>query len=196
MYRVLGYWTVYCTQSGGVHIFQNTKVTCILLYNLGGCLYFPLKHKSAMYTFVQQRGGGGWDPNHKSMYKCAYMYVHLSLSPPPPPPPAWANVNVLRFFSMLYHELLFVSYVGSLFSYYWYQLHSQFISTWYLRRAIRFHYKYRGQWSSSQWRNDRPCYPCHAGGRHLRGAAYYQTYSFLNEKSFDKVAKCTISRPT
>ena len=38
-----------------------------------------------MYTFVQQRGGGSRrDPNHKSMYKCAYMYVHLSLSPPPP----------------------------------------------------------------------------------------------------------------
>ena len=35
-----------------------------------------------------------------------------------------------------------------------------------------------------------------AGGRHLRGAAYYQTYSFLNEKSSDKVAKCTICRPT
>ena len=51
----------------------------------GGCLYFPLKHKSAMYTFVQQRGGGSRrDPNHKSMYKCAYMYVHLSLSPPRP----------------------------------------------------------------------------------------------------------------
>ena len=51
----------------------------------GGCLYFPLKHKSAMYTFVQQRGGGSRrDPNHKSMYKCAYMYVHLSLSPPVP----------------------------------------------------------------------------------------------------------------
>ena len=34
-----------------------------------------------MYTFVQQRGGGSRrDPNHKSMYKCAYMYVHLSLS--------------------------------------------------------------------------------------------------------------------
>ena len=47
-----------------------------------------------------------------------------------------------------------------------------------------------------QWRNDRPCYPCYAGGRHLRGAAYYQTYRFLNEKSFDKVAKCSISRPT
>ena len=48
----------------------------------------------------------------------------------------------------------------------------------------------------NQWRNDRPCYPCYAGGRHLRGAAYYQTYSLLNEKSFDKVAKCTICRPT
>ena len=31
---------------------------------------------------------------------------------------------------------------------------------------------------NDQWRNDRPCYPCYAGGRHLRGAAYYQTYSF------------------
>ena len=43
-----------------------------------------------MYTFVQQRWAGGGsrrDPNHKSMYKCAYMYVHLSLSPFPPPPP-------------------------------------------------------------------------------------------------------------
>ena len=41
-----------------------------------------------MYTFVQQRGGGGSrrDPNHKSMYKCAYMYVHLSLSDPSNPP--------------------------------------------------------------------------------------------------------------
>ena len=37
MYRVLGYGTVYCTQSGGVHIFS--------------------KHKSNMYTFVQPRGG-------------------------------------------------------------------------------------------------------------------------------------------
>ena len=81
MYRVLGYWTVYCTQSGRVHIFSNTKVTCILLYNLGGCLYFPLKHKSAMYkcivyTFVQQMGGGSRrDPNHKSMYKCAGILI-------------------------------------------------------------------------------------------------------------------------
>ena len=70
MYRVLGYGTVYCTQSGGG----------------GGSIFFS-KHKINMYTFVQQREG--WsrrDPIHKSMYKCAYMYVHLSLSPPPPPP--------------------------------------------------------------------------------------------------------------
>ena len=50
-----------------------------------GVSIFPLKYKSAMYTFVQERGGGSRrDPNHKSMYNCAYMYVHLSLSPPPP----------------------------------------------------------------------------------------------------------------
>ena len=90
MYRVLSY----CTHSGGSIFFQNTKVTCILLYNLGGCLYFPLKNKSAMYTFVQQRGG--WfpkDPNHKSMYKCAYMYVHLSHTCMPPHPRARYNYS-------------------------------------------------------------------------------------------------------
>ena len=89
MYRVLGYWTVYCTQSGGVHNFLKHKSNMYTFVQpRGGCLYFPLKHKSAMYTFVHQRGGGSRrDPNHKSMYKCAYMYVHLSLSPPPPPPP-------------------------------------------------------------------------------------------------------------
>ena len=53
----MGMFTVH--NQGGSIFFQNTKVTCILLYNLGGCLYFPLKHKSAMYTFVQQGGGGG-----------------------------------------------------------------------------------------------------------------------------------------
>ena len=74
------------------------------VHNQGGSIFFS-KHKSNMYTFVQPRGvsifppktqkchvyfcttkrGGGSrrDPNHKSMYKCAYMYVHLSLSPPP-----------------------------------------------------------------------------------------------------------------
>ena len=65
----------------------------------GGCLYFPLKHKSAMYTFVQQRGGGSRrDPNHKSMYKCAYMYVHLSLSPPPPPPPVQTLISIIFYY--------------------------------------------------------------------------------------------------
>ena len=48
-----------------------------------------------MYTFVQQRGGGSRrDPNHKSMYKCAYMYVHLSLSTPPPP----GNIYICGFY--------------------------------------------------------------------------------------------------
>ena len=61
MYRVLGYWSVYCTQSGGVHIFSKHKSNMYTFVQPrgggGGCLYFPLKHKSAMYTFVQQRGG-------------------------------------------------------------------------------------------------------------------------------------------
>ena len=81
MYRVLGYGTVYCTQSGGVHIFSKHKSNRYTFVQPRGCLYFPLKHKSAMYTFVQQRGGGSRrDPNHKSMYKCAYMYIYLPLT--------------------------------------------------------------------------------------------------------------------
>ena len=42
MYRVLGYWTVYCTQSEGVHIFSM--------------------HKSNMYTFLQPRGVSIFSP--------------------------------------------------------------------------------------------------------------------------------------
>ena len=110
MYRVIGYWTVYCTQSGGSIFFQNTKVTCT-----GGCLYFPLKHKSAMYTFVQQRGGGGSrrDPNHKSMYKCAYMYLHLSLSPPPPPPRYYWT-----FYKYFQYNLIILIRVNKVFTFY------------------------------------------------------------------------------
>ena len=53
----MGLFTVH--NQGGSIFFQNAKVTCILLYNLWGCLYFPLKHKSAMYTFYNKGGGGG-----------------------------------------------------------------------------------------------------------------------------------------
>ena len=40
---------------GGEGIFgtQNKKVTCILLYNKGGCPNFILNHKSINGTFVQ-----------------------------------------------------------------------------------------------------------------------------------------------
>ena len=71
---------------GGVHIFQNTKVTCILLFNLGGggvSIFSPKTQKCHVYFCTTKGGGSRRDPNHKSMYKCAYMYVHLSLSPPP-----------------------------------------------------------------------------------------------------------------
>ena len=72
----------------------------------GGVSIFPLKHKSAMYTFVQQRGGGSRrDPNHKSMYKCAYMYVHLSLSPPGP---AIAQFFICRHEKSIYNQRYFV----------------------------------------------------------------------------------------
>ena len=42
----------------------------------GGCLYFPLKHKSAMYTFVQQRGGG-WVPKGPKSQKYVQMCIHV-----------------------------------------------------------------------------------------------------------------------
>ena len=37
---------------GGVFGTQNTKVTCTLLYNKGGCPYFIRNHKSINGTFV------------------------------------------------------------------------------------------------------------------------------------------------
>ena len=58
---------------------------------LGGILYiFPPGPRggggvSIFSPKTQKCFGSRRDPNHKSMYKCAYMYVHLSLSPPPPP---------------------------------------------------------------------------------------------------------------
>ena len=72
------------TIRGGPYFFQNIKVTCILLYNLGGVSIFSPKTQKCHVYFCTTKGGGGSrrDPNHKSMYKCAYMYVHLSLSPP------------------------------------------------------------------------------------------------------------------
>ena len=96
MYRVLGYWTVYCTQSGGVHIFS--------------------KHKSNMYTFVQPRGGvsifspktqkyhvyfcttkGGVGPEGTQITKvCTNVHTCMyicHLAPPPPPPPG-ANIII------------------------------------------------------------------------------------------------------
>ena len=86
MYRVLGYWTVYCTQSGGVHIFS--------------------KHKSNMYTFVQPRGvsifppktcillynkEGGWVPNGPEGTQitkvCTNVHTCMCICHLAPPPP-------------------------------------------------------------------------------------------------------------
>ena len=73
---------------GGVPMGLKTQkyhVFSVQKYHFGGgCPYFSLKHKSKKYTFVQQGvGGSRRDPKHKSMYKCAYMYVHLYLGLPP-----------------------------------------------------------------------------------------------------------------
>ena len=48
----------------------------------GGGLYFPLKHKSAMYTFVQQRGGTQITKVCTNVHTCMYI---CHLAPPPPP---------------------------------------------------------------------------------------------------------------
>ena len=42
-----------------------------------GVSIFPLKHKSAMYTFVQQRGGGGWVPKGPKSQKYVQMCIHV-----------------------------------------------------------------------------------------------------------------------
>ena len=52
----------------------------------GVSIFSPKTQKCHVYFCTTKGGGSRRDPNHKSMYKCAYMYVHLSLSPPPPPP--------------------------------------------------------------------------------------------------------------
>ena len=88
MYWVLGYWTVYCTQSGGVHIFSKHKSKMYTFVQPWGVSIFSPKTQKCHVYFCTTKGGGSRrDPNHKSMYKCAYMYLHLSFSPPPPPPP-------------------------------------------------------------------------------------------------------------
>ena len=61
---------LYTTMGGGSIFFQNTKVTCILLYNKGG-------------------GGSRRDPNHNSILVCTNVHTCMyicHLAPPPPPP--------------------------------------------------------------------------------------------------------------
>ena len=90
---------------GGVPMGLKTQkyhVFSVQKYHFGGgCPYFSLKHKSTKYTFVQQEvGGSRRDPKHKSMYKCAYMYVHLYIllcfgSPRDPPTSCCTKVYFL-----------------------------------------------------------------------------------------------------
>ena len=75
-YRVLGYWTVYCTQSGGSIFFKNTKVTCILLYNLGGgvSIFSPKTQKCHVYFCTSK---GGWVPKGPKSQKYVQMCIHV-----------------------------------------------------------------------------------------------------------------------
>ena len=67
------------TIRGGSIFFQNM---CTFVQPRGVSLFPPKTQKRHVYFCSTKGGGSRRDPNHKSMYKCAYMYVHLSLSPP------------------------------------------------------------------------------------------------------------------
>ena len=63
----------------------------------GGCLYFPLKHKSAMYTFVQQRGVG---PEGTQITKvCTNVHTCMYICHLAPPPP-----RASRVFELIWHQ--------------------------------------------------------------------------------------------
>ena len=99
--------------------------------------------------------------------------------------PTLKNLNTFKFFNQGY--IIRVP-----------NLRNNFKCSYFFRRYVlsvipscmRFIY-YR---QVTQWRNDHPCYPCHAGGRHLRGAAYYRIYWFLNSKMDHISANIAIGR--
>ena len=92
MYRVLGYGTVNCTQSGwGVHIFSKHKSNMFTFVQPRGVSIFSPKTQKCHVYFCTTKGGVGPDGTQITKVctnvHCAYMYLNLSLSPPPPPPP-------------------------------------------------------------------------------------------------------------
>ena len=52
----------------------------------GGCLYFPLKRKSAMYTFVQQRGPGVGPEGTQITKVCTNVHTCMYICHLAPPP--------------------------------------------------------------------------------------------------------------
>ena len=82
MYRVLVYGTVHNQGGGGVfHIFSKHKSNMYTFVQPRGVSIFsPKTQKFHVYFCTTKGGGSRRDPNHKSMYKCAYMYVHMSLA--------------------------------------------------------------------------------------------------------------------
>ena len=57
------------------------------MYNLGeGCLYFPLKHKSAMYTFVQQCKGRVGPEGTQITKVCTNVHTCMYICHLAPPP--------------------------------------------------------------------------------------------------------------
>ena len=74
----------------GSIFFQNTKLTCILFYNLGGVSIFSPKTQKCHVYFCTTKGGGGWVPKGPKSQKYVQMCIHVCtlyichLAPPPP----------------------------------------------------------------------------------------------------------------
>ena len=82
MYRVLDYWTVYCTQSGRVHIFSKHKSNMYTFVQPRGGVYISPKTQKCHYILMYNKGGGTQITKVcTNVHTCMYN-VHLSLSPP------------------------------------------------------------------------------------------------------------------
>ena len=66
---------LYTIRGGGLIFFQNTKVTCILLYNLGGVSIFSPKTQKCHVYFCTTKGG--WVLKGPKSQKYVQMCIHV-----------------------------------------------------------------------------------------------------------------------
>ena len=103
MYRVLGYWTVYCTQSGGgVHIFSKHKSNMYTFVKPRGVSIFSPKTQKCQCLLLYNKGGVGPEGNQitkvcTNVHTCMYI-CHLA-----PPPPRYRSTFLLIFFLTKFH---------------------------------------------------------------------------------------------